>query len=59
MSTKDIGLGPVNIERPMLEVQPDCRCSWVVAKAGPGSACVLRLKRQNALCRYRHREEGP
>lgn len=35
-----------------------CKCSWAVVTAGPGLACVSRLKRRSAMCSYRHEPAG-
>ena len=50
------GLGrPVaDIIQPTLTIPHECMCSWIVVRAGPGFACLSKIKYTNSLCSVRH-----
>lgn len=50
---------PGDVRMPALAVPCACLCTWVVETAGPGMACVSRLKYRNALCTARHPRSVP
>ena len=49
-----VGQVTAHIEMPTLLTPPECRCTWVVFRAGAGLASMSYLKYRDAACLVRH-----
>jgi hypothetical protein len=52
-----VGAGAIpagSIRQPTHSIPPNCTCSWVVVRPGPGMECLSDLRYRNSLCLVRH-----